>query len=93
MSIVVGLGATWAVHAAKLSPALGAFVAGMFLGNSPFAIQIRADVASFRIVLLMLFFGAVGMMADPVWMLNNLPLIVFLAGTIMVGKAVVMKNS
>jgi len=90
LSIIVGLGATWAAHAAKLSPALGAFVAGMFLGNSKFAVQIRADVSSLRIVLLTLFFGAVGMIADPVWMFKNLPTVLSLAAVILVGKAAII---
>ena len=68
LAVVTGLGAAWAAHAAGLSPALGAFLAGMFLGGSPFATQIRADVASLRVVLLTLFFGAAGMVADPGWM-------------------------
>ena len=90
LSVIIGLGATWAAHAAKLSPALGAFVAGMFLGNSKFAVQIRADVASLRIVLLTLFFGAVGMIADPVWMFKNLPMVLSVAAMIMIGKAVIL---
>lgn len=90
LSLIIGLGATWAAHAAKLSPALGAFVAGMFLGSSKFAVQIRADVASIRIVLLTLFFGAVGMIADPVWMMKNLPLVLAVAAMILAGKAVII---
>jgi CPA2 family monovalent cation:H+ antiporter-2 len=90
LSVIIGLGATWAAHAAKLSPALGAFVAGMFLGNSKFAVQVRADVSSLRIVLLTLFFGAVGMIADPVWMFKNLPTVLSLATVILVGKAVII---
>jgi len=72
LAVVVGLGSAWAAHAIKLSPALGAFLAGMFLGSSPFAHQLRADVSSFRIVLLTIFFGAAGMVADPVWMVTHL---------------------
>ena len=90
LSVIIGLGATWAAHAAKLSPALGAFVAGMILGNSKFAVQIRADVASLRIVLLTLFFGAVGMIADPVWMFRNLPMVLSVAAMIMIGKATIL---
>lgn len=90
LSVVVGLGATWAAHAAKLSPALGAFVAGMFLGNSPFAFQIRADVASLRIVLLTLFFGSVGLIADPVWMFHNLIPVLALSTLILVVKVTVV---
>jgi CPA2 family monovalent cation:H+ antiporter-2 len=90
LSVIVGLGATWAAHAANLSPALGAFVAGMFLGNSKFAVQIRADVASIRIVLLTLFFGAVGLIADPIWMFKNLPMVLSVAVMIMIGKAIIL---
>jgi len=90
LSVVVGLGATWAAHAAKLSPALGAFLAGMFLGNSPFAFQIRADVASLRVVLLTLFFGAVGMVADPVWMFHNLGSVLAIASALILIKALVV---
>jgi len=90
LSVIVGLGATWSAHAAGLSPALGAFVAGMFLGNSPFAFQIRADVASLRIILVTLFFGSVGLLADPVWMLNNLPLVAGLSAGILLIKVLVV---
>jgi CPA2 family monovalent cation:H+ antiporter-2 len=89
LSVIVGLGATWGAHAAGLSPALGAFVAGMFLGNSPFAFQIRADVASLRIVLLTLFFGSVGLLADPVWMLRNVLLVLSLSGSLLLIKTLV----
>ncbi len=87
LAVVVGLGSTWAAHSAGLSPALGAFVAGMFLGSSPFATQLRADVAALRVVLLTLFFGAVGMVADPLWILKNFWFVFFVAVLIVVGKA------
>lgn len=70
-AVVTGLGSAWAAHVAGLSPALGAFVAGMLLGSSVFATQVRADVSSLRVVLLTLFFGAAGMVADPIWILQN----------------------
>lgn len=90
LTLVVGLGSTWAAHSVGLSPALGAFVAGMFLGSSPFAIQIRADVSSLRVALLTLFFGAAGMVADPVWMLQNWYLILALTALLLVIKALVI---
>lgn len=86
LAIVLGLGSAWSAHAAGLSPALGAFVAGMFLGASPFASQVRADVNSIRIVLLTLFFGAVGMIADVGWMLSHIGLVLAVASAIVVGK-------
>ncbi len=71
MSIAVGLGAAWAAHAIGISPALGAFVAGMLLGESPYATQVRADIGALRIVMVTLFFASMGMLAKPLWILSN----------------------
>ena len=46
LALTVALGAAWAAHALDISPALGAFVAGMLLGGSPYATQIRADIGA-----------------------------------------------
>lgn len=72
LSITVGFGAAWAAHKLHVSPALGAFVAGMLLGESPFATQIRADIGSVRIIMVTLFFASVGMQAKPVWFVTHL---------------------
>ncbi len=71
LAVVTGLGSAWAAHAAEISPAMGAFIAGLFIGSSAFATQIRADISSLRVILLTLFFGGAGMVADPVWILMN----------------------
>jgi glutathione-regulated potassium-efflux system protein KefB len=47
-----------------LSPALGAFVAGVMLADSPYRHELETDVEPFRAILLGLFFLAVGMMLD-----------------------------
>jgi glutathione-regulated potassium-efflux system protein KefB len=44
-----------------LSPALGAFIAGVMLADSPYRHELEADVEPFRSILLGLFFLAVGM--------------------------------
>jgi len=90
VAVATGLGSAWAAHRVGLSPALGAFVAGMFLGSSPFAAQIRADVSSLRVVLLTLFFGAAGMVANPLWMLANWHLLVAVVLLLMTGKALIV---
>jgi len=90
LAVVVGLGSTWASHAAGLSPALGAFVAGVFLGGSSFGTQVRADVSSLRIVLLTLFFAAAGLVADPVWIANHALLVLGATSLLLIGKALVV---
>jgi CPA2 family monovalent cation:H+ antiporter-2/glutathione-regulated potassium-efflux system protein KefB len=47
-----------------LSTALGAFIAGVMLADSPYRHELQADVEPFRSILLGLFFLAVGMMLD-----------------------------
>lgn len=47
-----------------VSPALGAFIAGVMLADSPFRHELEADIDPFRSLLLGLFFLAVGMMLD-----------------------------
>lgn len=66
--VVVGLftvvGAAAMMEWLHLSTALGAFVAGVMLADSPYRHEIEADVEPFRSILLGLFFLAVGMLLD-----------------------------
>ena len=89
-AIVSGLGAAWASHAAGISPALGAFIAGMLLGSSAFATQIRADVSPLQVILLTLFFGAAGMVADPIWIMNNAHIVGAVVVALTIGKLLVI---
>ena len=52
------------MHALGLSVALGAFVAGVMLAESPYRHELESDVEPFRSILLGLFFLAVGMLLD-----------------------------
>jgi len=90
VAIVVGLGAAWASHQFGLSPALGAFVAGMLLAASPFATQVRADISSIQTLLVTLFFGSIGMLGDPVWLVQNLGLVLVVVAAIIVGKTLIV---
>ncbi|HBE70602.1 MAG TPA: sodium:proton exchanger [Planctomycetaceae bacterium] len=89
-AVVTGLGAAWASHAVGISPALGAFVAGMLLGSSAFSTQIRADVAPLQVVLLTLFFGAAGMVADPIWIATNLHYVALVVVALTIGKLLII---
>ena len=52
------------MQALGLSAALGAFIAGVMLADSPYRHELEADVEPFRTILLGLFFLAVGMTLD-----------------------------
>jgi monovalent cation:proton antiporter-2 (CPA2) family protein len=52
------------MHYLHLSVALGAFVAGVMLAESPYRHELESDVEPFRSILLGLFFLSVGMLLD-----------------------------
>jgi glutathione-regulated potassium-efflux system protein KefB len=52
------------MEAVGLSTALGAFIAGVMLADSPYRHELEADVEPFRSILLGLFFLTVGMMLN-----------------------------
>jgi CPA2 family monovalent cation:H+ antiporter-2 len=90
LAIAIGLGSSWGAHALGISPALGAFVAGMLLGESPYATQIRSDIGAARIIMVTLFFASVGMLAKPLWFLTHIHWIIAAAAAIFVCKTVII---
>ncbi|HOX27537.1 MAG TPA: cation:proton antiporter, partial [bacterium] len=74
LAVVIAFGSAYLSHRAGISPAFGAFAAGMLLAESPFSTQIRADISTVRTVMVTLFFATVGMYANPVWIGGHLPL-------------------
>jgi CPA2 family monovalent cation:H+ antiporter-2 len=84
------LASAWATHAAGLSLALGAFLAGMMLAETEFRHQIEATIRSYREVLLGLFFITVGMLLDVGLLLRDLPVVTaILLGMLLLKAAVV----
>jgi CPA2 family monovalent cation:H+ antiporter-2/glutathione-regulated potassium-efflux system protein KefB len=72
------------------SAALGAFVAGVMLADSPYRHELEADVEPFRSILLGLFFVSVGMLLD-LGAIAERPLFVFgMAAGLIVLKAAVI---
>ena len=62
--LVVALISAAAAHALGLAMALGAFMAGMILGESHFRHQIEAEIKPFRDLLLGIFFVSVGLIVN-----------------------------
>lgn len=90
VAVVSGLGSGVLAHAAGVSPALGAFVAGMLLAESPFAVQVRADISSLKTLLLTLFFTAMGMLSDPSWIASNALLVLAVVLGVIVCKTAIV---
>lgn len=88
LAIALGI----ALSAAELfgvSLALGAFVAGIVVSESPLSHQVGADVLPFREAFAVLFFVSIGMLVNPGYLLANMGDILALTALIVVGKALV----
>lgn len=92
--IVTGLFAVCAsaalMQSIGVSAALGAFVAGVMLAESPYRHELEADIDPFRSILLGLFFLAVGMMLDLNVIAEQPGLILGLAGLLVAVKTGIM---
>ncbi|MEJ7925231.1 cation:proton antiporter [Sphingobium sp. AN641] len=92
--VVVGLftviAAAALMHSLHLSTALGAFVAGVMLADSPYRHEIESDVEPFRSILLGLFFLAVGMVLDIGAVLANPLFVLGLAAMLVATKTAII---
>ena len=86
--IVLTVGAMTAM--VGLSAALGAFLAGMLLGESEYRHQIEVDLEPFKGLLIGLFFMTVGMTLDPFVVLAQIGWIVAAVAVLLVLKAVAL---
>ena len=75
---------------AGLSLALGGLLAGILLSETEYRHQVAAEIQSFRGLFVGLFFMAVGMSIDLKLALDNLAVVMLLAGAIVFGKALVL---
>lgn len=69
-----------------VSLALGAFVAGVVISESPLSHQVGADVFPFREAFAILFFVSIGMLVNPAYLITNIGQILVLTALIIVGK-------
>ena len=73
-----------------LSTALGAFIAGVMLADSPYRHELEADIDPFRSILLGLFFLAVGMMLDLGAIAERPLFVIGMAAALIAVKAVIL---
>ncbi|VEF12095.1 Sodium/hydrogen exchanger [Pseudomonas fluorescens] len=90
LALVIVLLTAWLTHLLGLSPALGAFLAGMLLGESHYRHQIEADIRPFRDILLGVFFVSIGMLIDLQLFASDGLLIIGLTVGLMVIKGIVV---
>lgn len=88
--LMVTLVLSYATHLAGLSYALGAFIAGMLISETRYRYQVESDIASFRDILLGLFFVTIGMLLDVGVLAENIGFILLLLVALILFKAAVI---
>jgi len=89
-ALLLVVGIALLMNAVGLSPALGAFVAGVVLSDSEFRHELEGDIEPFKGLLLGLFFISVGASIDFSYIAANLGLVVLLVAGLIVIKAAVL---
>ena len=85
LAIALGV-ALGAAELFGVSLALGAFVAGVVVSESPLSHQVGADILPFRESFAVLFFVSIGMLVNPLYLYNNIGSILLLTALIVLGK-------
>ena len=86
LTLTCALGTALLTQSLGLSMALGAFLAGLLLAETEFHLQVEADIAPFRGLLLGLFFMTVGMTIDPRLLVSSLWEILAIVVCLVLGK-------
>ncbi|MDI6746017.1 MAG: monovalent cation:proton antiporter-2 (CPA2) family protein [Rhodocyclaceae bacterium] len=88
--LLVTLGFATVTELAGLSPALGAFVAGMLISETEYRYQVEEDIKPFRDVLLGLFFISTGMLLDVAAIGRDLAGVLALLVLLLLGKLAIV---
>jgi len=85
----IGLGVGYVTHMLGLSFAFGAFVAGMVLSESDYGYQALSDIIPLRDLFGLLFFTSVGMLLDPVFLVEHFRQVIALVLAVGIGKGII----
>ncbi len=88
--LLVTLGLAWLTELAGLSLALGAFTAGMLIGETEYRYQVEEDIKPFRDVLLGLFFVAIGMRLNVPQIVGQWPLVIAILAALLAFKLLIV---
>ncbi|TYQ29313.1 cation:proton antiporter [Pseudanabaena sp. UWO310] len=88
--IVLCLGIALLTEHLGLSIEMGAFVAGLMISEVEYADQALTYVEPLRDVFATLFFAAIGMLIDPLFLIQNWELILSLVAIVMIGKFLIV---
>ena len=84
------LGTSLLAHELGFTYSLGAFIAGMLIADTDYSVKVESDIASYKDLLLGVFFFGVGMKIDLFFFLHNVHLILGVFLLVMLFKAAVI---
>jgi len=87
LAIALGI-AVGSAHFFGVSMALGAFLAGMVVGQSDFSARAAAEALPMRDAFAVMFFLSVGMLLDPVQIVQSPAMVLITLAIVMIGKPV-----
>ncbi len=87
--ICLCLGVAIASHELGLSIALGAFLAGIMISESPYAHQALSDLIPLRDLFATVFFVSVGMLLDPAYIYLHWNEVIIFVGVLILGKTLI----
>ena len=88
--VAICLGIALLTEHLGLSIEMGAFVAGLMISEAEYADQTLTYVEPLRDIFASLFFASIGMLIDPVFLWNNLELILGLVAIVFIGKFLII---
>lgn len=71
------LGMAILMHTIGFTYSLGAFIAGVLIADTKYAIKVESDILSYKDLLLSVFFFSVGTKIDMVYLFSNLHMVLF----------------
>ena len=86
----VVIGASLLAHEVGFTYSLGAFMAGMIIADTKYDVKVESDIASYKDLLLGVFFFGVGTKIDAIYFIQNLHLVIFIFALTMLFKSVVI---
>ncbi|MFW0777470.1 MAG: monovalent cation:proton antiporter-2 (CPA2) family protein [Rickettsiales bacterium] len=89
-TLFVALGVAWLTNLFGLSPALGAFMAGLLIAETEFKAQVESDILPYKGLFLGLFFMTVGMSLNIDTLLERFGSIIGLTIALMATKSLVI---
>jgi monovalent cation:H+ antiporter-2, CPA2 family len=84
---LIAIGMASIANSLGVSIALGAFVAGLALADSDLSTSVLGEIVPLRELFATFFFVSIGVLLDPVAVLEGLPVVVLLLAIITLGKA------